>query len=277
MSFRDFLKFSIAGLMLITVLPARAWGPEGHRIVGHTTLPMLDKSALSAVHDILGTASIEASRTAMTEACVWPDVIRREPEWEESAPLHYVNIPRSARHYDRDRDCRDGMCVTAGIHRFANELSRMELSRDRRWQALAFLCHLVGDLHQPLHAGFRDDRGGNRVNVQFRGKSMNLHQYWDGELLRAFLGENDDWENPLDNPCWTKPGDVWKPAELMAWTDESHALAATHAYPQSPVINEEFARESWLITRQQLQKAASRLALILNAVLGDGEVLAADR
>lgn len=249
--------------------PGAAWGPEGHRIIGHTTLTMLEPGALSVVHDILGSDDPLAVSNAVAEACSWPDAVRETPAWEWSAPLHYVNIPRASRHYERERDCPDGMCVTAGIQRYANELSRHEYSEERRWQAFAFLCHLVGDLHQPLHAGYRDDRGANRVIVQFRGKSSNLHQFWDRVMPRAFLGEEDRWSNPFDGPRWTTPLSGWSPYETMVWTDESHALAATHAYPPEPVIGEKFAVKSWLIAREQWQKAANRLALVLNTVLGD--------
>jgi hypothetical protein len=277
MKLHRFLARALALLLLPTAFPASAWGPEGHTIIGITSFDWLDPTSTSKVDEILSAQSGNNRDEAIAEACSWPDIVRPTTEWEWSAPLHYVNIPRHSRHYDRERDCSDGLCVTEGITRFAHELSRPQIDGVKRWQAFAWLCHLVADLHQPLHAGYRDDRGANRVIVQFRGQSVNLHQYWDRAMIRAFLEEGVAWERPFTASRWTLPADRWTTSSVMAWTDESHALAGSHAYPPQAVISEDFTRRSWQVTREQLQKAAWRLALILNAVLGEGEVIVEGR
>jgi hypothetical protein len=259
--------FCIAGLLLSET--ASAWGEQGHRIVGEFALQHLDESARSAVVEILGSDSA----SAIGEACNWPDVVREKTEWEWSAPLHYVNIPRNASHYDRQRDCRDGMCVTEGISKYANELTLEDLDRERRWQAFAWLCHLVGDLHQPLHAGYKDDLGGNLLQIEYQGEPHNLHQFWDRVVIRERLGYGDRWDIPLNQPEWARPALNWNPVEAIAWTNESHALVGSAAYPPGTMIQTEFADQTWLIIRQQWQKASIRLAQILNATLGEGEVL----
>jgi hypothetical protein len=196
-------------------------------------------------------------------ACFWPDTVRDESDWSWSAPLHYVNIPRHAVAYDRQRDCPDGRCVTEGILRYAAELGRAQLNAERRWQAFAWLCHLVGDLHQPLHAGFRDDRGGNHVEVEYRGETLNLHQFWDGALARERL---TDPVAPLD--CTAADYETWEPVAVAAWTTESHTLAVTAAYPPARVIDKSFADESWALMRSRWCAAAGRLAPIIEATLG---------
>jgi len=260
-----FVFFSV---LLACPAPLHAWGSESHRIIGQTALSMTDKTAFAAVVGILGSDSKEA----VARACFWPDTVRESPGWEWSAPQHYVNIPRSALHYDRQRDCGDGMCVTEAISKYANELSRPDLDPDKRWQAFAWLCHVVGDLHQPLHAGYRDDRGGNYVNVEYKGESWNLHQFWDWVLIRDRLGRGDRWDRPFGEADWTRASGRWNPKESKGWTDESHALVASSAYPDKQIVDELFADQSWLIIRQQWQKAAHRLARILNATIGAGEV-----
>lgn len=262
------LIFFTIGVLCTHPATVSAWGPEGHRVVGKTALSMLDETAAAKLALILQ----EDPEKAVGEACFWPDTVREEPEWEASAPDHYVNIPRNAKNYERQRDCPDGRCVTEAILKHADALSRPGLEARRRWQAFAWLCHLVGDLHQPLHSGYRDDRGANYVSVKFRGESWNLHQFWDRALIRDRLGPGDSWEKPCaDSTCSDAEG-AWNLGDLAIWTDESHALAGNYAYPGSPVIDEEFAERSWLIIRQQWQKAAQRLALILNATIGEGEV-----
>jgi hypothetical protein len=267
------LARGLALCLLSATFPALAWGPEGHTIIGTSSFDWLDPTARSMVDEILASHSERSREEAIAEACSWPDLVRPTAEWDWSAPLHYVNIPRHSRHYDRERDCPDGLCITEGITRFAHELSRPQLGSEQRWQAFAWLCHLVADLHQPLHAGFRDDRGANRVIVQFRGESINLHQYWDRAMVRAWLGKQKAWERPFTHSRWTRPANSWVTSSVTGWTDESHALASSHAYPPDPVISEEFARQSWLVAREQWQIAAWRLALVLNAVLGEGQVI----
>jgi hypothetical protein len=268
MTTRAFFSFLIGAAWLIMPPAASAWGAAAHRIVGANAVAMLDDSARAAVVEILGGDSGEI----IGEACFWPDTVRETPEWEWSAPMHYVNIPRSTMHYDWERDCPDGMCVTAAIVKYANELSHPELSPEQRWRAFAWLCHLTGDLHQPLHAGYRDDLGGNTVNVEYRGNTGNLHQFWDRVVIQDRLGANDNWERACSGPAGTGAANDWNPGSVSTWTDESHALAATSAYPTGYVIDEPFADQTWLIIRQQWQKASNRLARILNATLGDGEV-----
>ncbi len=247
---------------------AFAWGPEGHLQVGMLALQGLDQAAASWVEEILEGDDAEA----VDQACNWPDAVRKTPEWEWSAPQHYVNIPRSSAHYDRQRDCPDGLCVTEAIKKYAAQLGDPQLERRRQWEAFAWLCHLVGDLHQPLHAGYRDDRGGNDVEVSFQGETINLHQCWDSTLIRENLGPGGDWHKPASAANLDFSGNRWNPALINDWTDESHWLVKEAVYPPGEIIQTDFAEGSWILIREQWLKAGDRLALILNATVGEGEV-----
>lgn len=260
----------LAFLFLALPLTAFAWGQEGHRIVGVNALLLLDDAARAAIVEILGSDSDQA----IAEACFWPDTVRETPQWAWSAPMHYVNIPRGVHHYERERDCADGMCVTEAILKYADQLSQPGLDAEQRWQAFSWLCHLTGDLHQPLHTGYRDDRGGNSVDIEYKGKAGNLHQFWDRVVIRERLGRGDDWARPYPvDSAWASIPDYWIPGNVKSWTDESHALVGSSAYPPGRVIDGFFADQSWLIIRQQWQKASNRLARVINAAVGEGEVL----
>jgi hypothetical protein len=280
-----FLLALVTIYVALTALPAQAWGQAGHALIGKAAVAQASPAARAAVLEILGIDSgIDAGGdpnaaldtaldAALEEACNWPDTLRASGTEPSTAPLHYVNLPRSDPHYDRQRDCPDGLCVTEGILRFAAELSRLEgdpsePARARRWQAFAWLCHLVGDLHQPLHAAFRDDRGANRVEVTYRGEQYNLHQFWDDVLEKERMTVKPLGAAELAEPdCGsTKP---WEPADVVAWTDESHALALTASYPPGPEIDDAFADRSWALVQKQWKKAARRLASILDAVLAE--------
>lgn len=270
---KDFI-FCVAALLVSN--DVLGWGAEGHRVIGVAAYGMLDERAARMVREILGEPAPEALNEALSKACNWPDAVRNDALWNWSSPLHYVNIPRNTGHYDRERDCPDGRCVTEGILHFANQLSYRETDMEKQWQAFAFVCHLVADLHQPLHAGFRDDRGGNTVEVEYRGDEWNLHQFWDSVNVRAHLIDEQRMVAQLVHAGLPLAGSGWSPVEVGQWTEASHALAAERAYPEGPLIGEAFASEAWELTREQWQHAATRLARILNAVLGESAVQPSD-
>jgi hypothetical protein len=127
--------------------------------------------------------------TTFVEASMWADHVRGK----ETAAWHYVNIPIDEATYDADRHCPKQQCVIAQIERFRHVLANPAADVRKRQKALKYLIHFVGDLHQPLHAGDNRDRGGNDVQVEFlgetinlhNGKPWNLHAVWDSGVLKT--------------------------------------------------------------------------------------------
>ncbi len=255
---------------------ASAWGPQGHSAIGQAAVARISPRSRARLQYILGVDSQWEFDTAIEEACFWPDTVRDDPKWAWSTPLHYVNIPRDATRYDRERDCPEGLCVTEAIPRYAAELScgacdgsgPQAVSRERQWQAFAWLCQLVADLHQPLHAGFADDRGGNDVEVEYRGERLNLLRFWESARAADRRPAGDDWLPAAVPEHGDRGTALWDPVMVIRWTEESHALASAVAYPPEPNISDAFADRSWSVIREQWSKASDRLALILDAALG---------
>jgi len=254
------------------VTSAHGWGRDGHTAVGIMAVNQLRPEALRNLESFVNPLTQEA----MAEACNWPDVIRDQEEYEWSGPLHYINIPRGNEVYTQPRDCPERSvpagqparhCATEAIKYYAAELSRPKASKVERWQSFAWLCHLVADLHQPMHAGFADDRGGNNFNIVFNDEQMNLHYFWDTAVIKQQAG---GWQYLVGQLGPFPPvlaGSNWSPVRVNAWTDESHKLAKDKAYPTVKRINEAFAFQSWELIQKQLRVSASRLAVILNAEL----------
>lgn len=240
-----------------------AWGEDGHSAIGMLAMTQLQADARSELASIVNLHDEQA----LAEACNWPDVIRETEEWEFTSPFHYINIPRGDFEYLQSRDCADGRCATQAIKRYARELADHRLDKEQRWQAFAFVCHMVGDLHQPLHAGFADDRGGNNFDIVVRGEQMNLHGFWDHELTDQYAGDRQLLVGLLGKYRPVPERAAWTDVTVNDWTNQSHQLAKTRVYPENIVIDHSYTRQSWELAQQRLSLAASRLAWIINTIL----------
>jgi len=169
-----------AAVSLVAPGTAQAWGRVGHEVVAAIAEERLRPEARALVQELLG-----EGRLSDPEIALWADQHRDET----TRPWHYVNIPFGASGYDPERDCRRGACAVAVIERAA---ARLAAGGDRRERldALRWLVHLVGDLHQPLHAGDGWDHGGSRLRARLgnRREPTNLHHVWDTEVVQALAG-----------------------------------------------------------------------------------------
>lgn len=136
-------------LMLLVPAACHAWGGEGHQLVALIAEDHLTPQAKAAVKELLDGAQISDAEVAS-----WADQIRRERR--ETAPWHYVNIPHDAQGFDRQRDGRDGDNIIDALERQAKILPDKSAPREQRQEALKWVVHLVGDLHQPLHCAERN-------------------------------------------------------------------------------------------------------------------------
>ncbi|HEY5775101.1 MAG TPA: S1/P1 nuclease [Xanthomonadales bacterium] len=251
---------------------AISWGAHVHTAIGILAVEQLQPETLLILEDIIS----PLTRQAMAEACNWPDVIRETEEGKWGGSLHYVNIPRGDEVYTSLRDCPEQPgpserptqhCATEAIKFFATGLVNPQASKEQRWQSFAWLCQLVGDLHQPLHTGYADDRGGNDVNVVFNGEAMNLHHFWDFALANQRAGSWQYLVGELSEFPPVRAASGWSPEMVDDWTNESHKLAGESVYPANPEIDEVYAQQSWELIQKQIRLAASRLALIINSEL----------
>ena len=213
-----------------------AWGHEGHSTIGVMAVEQLHPDARHKLESILG--SIDTHE--IIEACNWPDAVSKTGEWDWSEPLHYINLPENETRYSKSRDCPDQLCATEAIKQYANILGNQTEKTQQGWQAFAWLCHLTGDLHQPLHASFAHDRGGNNLKVVFRSKPSDLHDVWDHDLIESRV---EDWKGLIEllrkYPV-VEAGDNWTAGMVNDWTDESHQLVVEVVYPQSLEISRDY-------------------------------------
>jgi hypothetical protein len=252
---------ALAGCILIWFSnPAQAWGPVGHSTIGILAVEQLDVAVRGELEKIVGPLDADA----LEEACNWPDAARETKEWSRSAPLHYVNIPRGNFVYLQPRDCPTRQCATEAIKEYADQLADGHLNIEKRRQAFAWLCHITGDLHQPLHVGFADDRGGNDFEVSFDDRQINLHGFWDYELIELNAGSSLNLTRILNSSVLVKTDSDWSTDSVDDWTNESHELTKTLVYPGTIILDEAYQQQSWVVAQKQMRLAASRLAIIIN-------------
>jgi hypothetical protein len=193
------LAAAVAASLALPRSAVKAWGDNGHITVAKIADLNLTPKAKAEILKLLGPGvNIYDRRIAM-----FADTFKFTSAGSFTRNWHFVDIPLKATGYDASRDCDSGDCVVFRIEDLKKTLADKTLPADKRVFALKMLVHLVGDVHQPLHAAERDNRagdsdhGGNKVPVHFldrREGRLNLHHVWDDEIL----DENMQGADPED-------------------------------------------------------------------------------
>ncbi|GGF44257.1 endonuclease [Aliidongia dinghuensis] len=283
----------LAGLMAAPT--AKAWGVAGHAAIADIAEARLGSAALTQVNNLL---ALDLHQH-LDEVASWADEYRGPHP--ETGPWHYVDIQIGDTTYDPARDCANDDCVIARTDAFVRVLADRSRPAEERLQALKFVVHFVGDLHQPLHAGENHDQGGNKIPVDYMGQTiaygkyrMNLHSVWDTavierrldvhegpsahgtDLRRAAAGLAEALSaeiRPQDARRWVKA-----PFAPAAWALDAHDLARDYAYrgilkPGEPsptdamMLGADYDTMAWAIVQLQLERAGVRLAAVLNRAL----------
>lgn len=256
-------KQALAVVCLLLPAPAWAWGPEGHEVVAHIAGMNLTPKARAGVAALLG-GEAEAS---MAIAANWADEIRDARP--QTSSWHYVNLEIDGDHrYVPARDCSGGNCAVGQILR-DEAILRSNAVPAAKTEALKFLIHFVGDIHQPLHAADNHDRGGNDVRIALRrGRPMTLHHFWDDDVVAAQGRDPVAIARDIDaSLARAQKAALMAPAAPADWALASAALARTVVYPQihQGIGNQVLAADA-PAARAQLAKAGYALAGILNTI-----------
>jgi len=257
--------------LLVAAPSAWAWGPMGHSVVAELAQRHLSRAASAEVQRLLA----PEHTTRLADVANWPDQIRNDPAqqalWRRTARLHYINFASRRCDYVAPRDCPQGQCVVAALAREVAVLGDRSRSDGERREALKFVVHFVGDIHQPLHAGYRADRGGNRYQVRFEGRGSNLHKVWDSGLLSTRYRRWQDAADALDAAAPVVLPPVTPGADPYAqWAGESCRLtAAADFYPSRHAVGAAYVARELPLAEQRLRQAGRRLAEVLDSQLGD--------
>jgi len=249
-------------LMLLLIAPSSvlAWGANGHRIVGRIAANHLTAEAAVAVTSLLGVEGLD-------QAATWADDIRNDPNWQpplkNPSPWHYISIDdgetleTTVRNPDGD--------VLEAIERFSAVLRDPQATRPAKQEALRFVIHFVGDVHQPLHVGRRADRGGNDVEVTLFGDKTNLHSVWDSGLIESEKLSFSELAAFIDRPTL---GEVrtWQGSPPGDWVRESKAERDRIYKIGDGKLGYQYAFDHMPLIKRRLVQAGVRLAGLLNSI-----------
>jgi hypothetical protein len=288
--------FFAAALILFACaapLPARAWGDEGHRVVALIADSLLRPDVRRRVNAMLATDTDSLTAHDIASEATWADAYREadiDGSRMRTRQWHFVDIEIYAPSLDeacfKHKPLPPGTlaslgpqnsCVVDKINQFAAELADPQTEADERLFALKFLLHLVGDIHQPLHASDDEDHGGNRKHITASGfRSGNLHHYWDTEFVAA-LGSSPA-QIAASLRAQISPAQIrdWSRGAPADWAMQSFALARDDGYGQLPPagsrggyrLGPAYIDMAVRDVRLQLARAGVRLAAVLNRTLG---------
>src|SRR5919109_4089540 len=245
----------------LTLASAFSWFDKGHRIVGLIAQANLTAEARKEIEKIL------PGSMTLADAAIWPDHEGRSIR--DFDPLHYVRIPETASGYDQGRDCPERNCMVEALQWFSAVIADNNAPIIMRRLALHYVAHLVGDIHQPLHAGRAMDQGGIDIVVSYKGGRTNLHFFWDTNLVEFEPGKEEEIAKRLMANLTDEERLKWQAGDPKQWTNESLMLMRSHAYNIGPSLelSDDYVEKARPIVRSRLAQAGIRLAWLLNIAL----------
>ncbi len=254
------LAMSIA-TSLMFLAPALAWGPQGHRIVAEIAQLRLEPAVMSTIKE-------EFSINHLADVANWADQIKGKRR--ETRPWHYANIAAGEVVYSKQRDCPEGSCVVEKIKAFEDKLQKLDGRRRHRKEALMYLIHFVADVHQPLHLGNAEDRGGNTIKIGTGEETTNLHAVWDHGLIHLNGNSLINYATGLAQGIAGEKAAAWVVPGVEGWANESRELALHQAYPfelsRHGELSARYMADGRGTVELQLKKAGVRLAHLLNKI-----------
>lgn len=251
-------------LALLSLLPLSAgetappWSKTGHRVVGEVAQKHLTKKTRKAISDLL-------EGETLAEVANYADDIKSDRAYAEFSPWHYVNFPADKAYMDVSPSPQGD--IVMAIEKCTALLKDARTSRKDKVFYLKMLIHLVGDLHQPMHIGRAEDRGGNDIQLQWFGRGTNLHRVWDSNLIDDYGMSYTELARTL--PRWSRDKvQQVQQGTLYEWVEEIQEV--TNRVYASVEVGEKlgyrYRYDWWDTVEEQLLTGGLRLAAVLNGI-----------
>jgi hypothetical protein len=245
----------IALLIISIILPLKsfAWGKQGHSIVAEVAFNYLDANAKSNLLKYLDGMSIE-------DASNWMDDMRDDHSYDYMKPYHYVNFEKGS-----IVKVNPGNNLLSVLTTTINDLKNYKsFTKEEVKTKLCILFHLIGDLHQPLHVGYGDDKGGNTMQINYNGYGTNLHSFFDSGIIKAkditlqdCLKSNKFTSTEIKNIQYIN---------VSEWATQSRSNLDGIYNFSGHKVSDDYVNANVIVIENQLLKAGLRLASVLNEV-----------
>ncbi len=236
------------------------WGQTGHRTTGAIAQKYLSKKAQRAIDKLLDGESLAFVST-------YADEIKSDNAYRSYGPWHYVNVPFD-KTYDTHEHSDKGDLIQ-GIDTCINVLKSDEATQQEKSFHLRLLVHLVGDLHQPMHTGISDDKGGNDFQVRWYNDGTNLHSVWDTRMIESYGMSYTELANNMPELSKTER-QIIAGGTHRDWMEDSRKVVK-EIYATTEVgdkLGYRYMYDHFSTVRSQLQKGGIRLASMLNELFG---------
>ena len=293
---KTFILTCFLGVMVMagSLSSAFAWGQNGHRITSEIAERNLSPKSLAVLRSILG-------EETLAEISTWPDDIRSDGTWDFVQPWHYISIEDDEPWEGLERaEEGDLLLILEQLETFLRDpaaksltlsskvkgrsaSSTLEIKQEKeigKREALAFYVHFLGDLHQPLHVGRRDDKGGNRIMVEWFDEELTLHRVWDEMIIESAQLSYTEFATFL-NRVAKQNRNEWTKDSYLEWAKESKELRAfvydfgeqrggySLNIKEAPSLSYGYRHKVMPVVREQLAKGGIRLASKLDAIFAD--------
>lgn len=258
-------KLALALVIIYLPLQSMAWGTQGHRIAGQIADSYLSLKARKAIEAILGDESIAMASN-------WADFIKSDPDYNYLYNWHFIDLDKAYTYPELQAYLKQDNAVDAytKLEFLISELKKKDLDKDKKLLYLRMLIHIVEDVHQPLHTGRTEDKGGNDIKVTWFSNNTNLHSVWDSQLIDFQQLSYTEYTKAINHTTVAQRAE-WQKAPISEWLFESNQLAEK-LYAETKngdSLNGYKYNFSHIDTlNQQLLKAGVRLAGVLNAIFG---------
>ena len=251
-------KIVFSFMLFTSCLQSFGWGQTGHRVTGYIAEKYLNKKAKTTIQKLLGKQSLAMATT-------WMDEIRSDTTYKYTSDWHWVTIDEGTTYEQMKKNLNGDLLMT--IERLITELKSKKYTGKEEIERLKMLIHLIGDVHQPLHVGFGDDNGGNRVKLTWFGENSNLHTVWDSKIIEHTQLSYTELGDAINIPSAAQVK-AWQSSNVRNWVTESMSyrkqvydigdgkLYYPYPFKNLPIVNE------------RLLQAGIRMAAVLNDIYG---------
>ncbi len=248
-------------------LPAFGWGKNGHRTIGLIAQNHLNLRAKHGIRKLLGGDSL--ARVAN-----WADEIKSDPTWNRAGSWHYVNFVNDESYLKSTINPKGD--VVRAVLALEDILRNSKSSKEQKAIALKFVVHFVGDLHQPLHAGRKADRGGNDILVEWFGEEAKLHAVWDEKIINYMRLSYSEYADFLDYFSKDRLKQLRK-GNAVDWVTESQ-LAAVKVYAhEGTELSYQYIYKFQELMEKRLSAAGIRLSYLLNNIFSKRKLSKKDK